>query len=284
MRPFSSYPEFKTVVRQNYPFSGIDELTNDPQHGYWLDKEMFRWYRLCLACKDSLPEGGTLLDVGAYPFTALKVVKALSPGTKLSAVGLWDESVDRLLAEDPLLCEGDFSLCNIDPWVVPPKLLAETGSTFSHLDASVDLVIFTEVIEHLYNPAHVLKEISRVLKPGGRLYLTTNNVAYWFYALRLLKGETNLDHDLDQITVDFQRDYPHDWRGHVRFYSIGQLVEMLALAGMSKVLLATTYDTTDMLPSQAGIGKQIRTWVKGLTNNIPMMNRLRGHIEILVEK
>ncbi|HZV82401.1 MAG TPA: methyltransferase domain-containing protein [Geobacteraceae bacterium] len=285
MKKFSNYSEFKALVREAYPLSGIDELTRDSEHGYWLDREMFRWYRLCLACSDFLgDEGGVLLDVGAFPFTALKVVKSLCPGVKLSGVGLWDEEVDRILAADPLLGDGDFSLCNFDPWIVPPKRLAETGSTFSCPDGSVDLVIFTEVIEHLYNPAHVLKEISRVLKPGGRLYLTTNNVSYWFYALRVLKGETNLDRDLSQITVDFEREHPHDWRGHVRFYSIGQLVEMLALAGMKKVLLATTYDTTDMLPSQAGVGKQVRTWVKGLTNRMPLMNRLRGHIEIVVEK
>jgi len=285
VRDFSDYRQYKSYVRESYQFAAIDELTRDPQLGYWLDREMFRWFKMCLACKDTLlQDSSKILDVGAFPFTALKVVKALFPQIKLSAVGLWDDSVAMLLVEDPLLCGGEYSLCNIDPWVVPPTSVAEIGSVFSQPDASVDLVIFTEVIEHLYNPAHVLKEISRVLKPGGRLYLTTNNVAYWFYALRILKGETNLDHDLGQITVDFERDYPHDWRGHVRFYSISQLVEMLALAGMHKVLLATSYDTTDMLPSQAGIGKQIRTWVKGLTNRMPWMNHLRGHAEILVEK
>ena len=30
-----------------------------------------------------------------------------------------------------------------------------------------------EVIEHLFNPLHLLKEISGVLKEGGKLYLST---------------------------------------------------------------------------------------------------------------
>ena len=65
MRQFSNYTEFKKLVRENYPLAGIDELTRDPELGYWLDREMFRWYRLCLACRDVLPEnGGVLLDVG----------------------------------------------------------------------------------------------------------------------------------------------------------------------------------------------------------------------------
>lgn len=285
MNQITNYSKFKHSVREMYPFTGIDELTRDPVLGYWLDREMFRWYRLCRACGDTLARDVcTVLDVGAFPFTALKVIKCLYPGVKIGGAGLWDDDIDQLLAEDPLLCEGDFSLCNVDPWIITPKRHAGIGAAFSCPDRSVDLVIFTEVVEHLYNPAHVLKEISRVLKPGGRLYLTTNNVSYWFYAVRLLHGETNLDRELSQITVDFEREHPHDWRGHVRFYSIDQLVEMLALAGISRVLLATTYDTTDMHPSQAGAGKRLRTGVKWLINRVPFMNRHRGHIELMAEK
>lgn len=40
-----------------------------------------------------------------------------------------------------------------------------------------DLVIFTEVIEHINNPLEVIGNISRLLKPGGVLYITTPNFA-----------------------------------------------------------------------------------------------------------
>lgn len=36
-----------------------------------------------------------------------------------------------------------------------------------------EIVVCTEVLEHLINPHSALKEIRRVLKPGGRLLLTT---------------------------------------------------------------------------------------------------------------
>jgi ubiquinone/menaquinone biosynthesis C-methylase UbiE len=40
-------------------------------------------------------------------------------------------------------------------------------------DASFDCVVCTEVLEHCRRPETVLGEISRVLRPGGRLFLTT---------------------------------------------------------------------------------------------------------------
>jgi len=46
-------------------------------------------------------------------------------------------------------------------------------------DKEFDLVLLAEVIEHIYNPGAVLSEISRVLKPGGKLYLSTPNLVNW---------------------------------------------------------------------------------------------------------
>lgn len=42
-------------------------------------------------------------------------------------------------------------------------------------DAAYDAVISTEVIEHLENPRAVMRELGRVLRPGGCLLLTTPN-------------------------------------------------------------------------------------------------------------
>jgi 2-polyprenyl-3-methyl-5-hydroxy-6-metoxy-1,4-benzoquinol methylase len=41
--------------------------------------------------------------------------------------------------------------------------------------ASADAIVTLEVIEHVENPRHFFREIARVLKPGGRMFLTTPN-------------------------------------------------------------------------------------------------------------
>ncbi|MFY9587402.1 MAG: class I SAM-dependent methyltransferase, partial [Actinomycetota bacterium] len=44
-------------------------------------------------------------------------------------------------------------------------------------DASVDVVVWSEVIEHLLQPELAVWEISRVMKPGAVLLMTTNNAS-----------------------------------------------------------------------------------------------------------
>jgi 2-polyprenyl-3-methyl-5-hydroxy-6-metoxy-1,4-benzoquinol methylase len=47
----------------------------------------------------------------------------------------------------------------------------------SGLIESFDLVVFTEIIEHINNPLDVVRNISRLLRKGGILYITTPNFA-----------------------------------------------------------------------------------------------------------
>lgn len=43
-------------------------------------------------------------------------------------------------------------------------------------DNSFDFIVFAEVVEHLMNPYDVIKELNRILKPGGKLVLSTPNI------------------------------------------------------------------------------------------------------------
>lgn len=46
-------------------------------------------------------------------------------------------------------------------------------------DASFDVVIATEVLEHIFNYRAALRELIRILKPGGTLILTFPNEILW---------------------------------------------------------------------------------------------------------
>jgi 2-polyprenyl-3-methyl-5-hydroxy-6-metoxy-1,4-benzoquinol methylase len=54
--------------------------------------------------------------------------------------------------------------------------------------ASFDLVLCGDIVEHLRDPQATLAKLRPLLKPGGRLVLSTPNVANWAIRLSLLFG------------------------------------------------------------------------------------------------
>jgi SAM-dependent methyltransferase len=56
-------------------------------------------------------------------------------------------------------------------------------------------VIIGDVIEHVENPSRVLRDINRVLKPGGRFVLATPNASYYAIFLHNLLRRFVLDPD-----------------------------------------------------------------------------------------
>ena len=61
---------------------------------------------------------------------------------------------------------------------------------FPYDDGSFSLVVCCEILEHLaMDPSHTLKEIHRVLKPGGYVFISTPNVLCAGNTWRLLRGD-----------------------------------------------------------------------------------------------
>ena len=56
--------------------------------------------------------------------------------------------------------------------------IAEDASLTEVLDDTYDIVLSTQVLEHVRRPDDYLSEARRVLKPGGKLVLTTHGVFY----------------------------------------------------------------------------------------------------------
>jgi len=65
-----------------------------------------------------------------------------------------------------------------------PRFLVADAQTLPFADSSFDLVVSCECLEHVPNPSKALNEMFRVLRPNGRLVLTTENYSngmliYW---------------------------------------------------------------------------------------------------------
>jgi methionine biosynthesis protein MetW len=79
-----------------------------------------------------------------------------------------------------------------------------------------DCVVILEVIEHIVAAEALLSEISRVLKPGGSVVLSTPNFAFLPNRLRILFGRLSIDEGY-----------------HYRFFTVKSLRRQLADAGIS---------------------------------------------------
>lgn len=69
-------------------------------------------------------------------------------------------------------------------------------------DASVDALHSNQVIEHLAETDHFMREIRRVLKPDGYAVISTNNLASWHNVAALVLGWQPLPcHVSDEVVI-----------------------------------------------------------------------------------
>ena len=105
-------------------------------------------------------------------------------------------------------------------------IVGSVEKKFPFKTATFDLVFWGDNIEHILGPKKTLQEIHRVIKPGGRLILSTPNQAYWRYRLYMFtrgmlpktEGEDNP---------------PWEWE-HIRFFNRPVVKQLLMETGFAE--------------------------------------------------
>lgn len=107
----------------------------------------------------------------------LEKYRAISDDSKILEVGSG--------AHGLIFCFGKGQAVGIDPlavdykrlfpkWQASAQTVAAIGERLPFANASFDIVLSDNVIDHAENPIAILKDIVRVLKPSGLLYFTVN--------------------------------------------------------------------------------------------------------------
>ena len=148
-------------------------------------------------------EGRSILDVGAGPGFILNQLTAKN--LDRHALDLSKKCVSYLNEQGIIANEIDI-----------------TSDTFPYRDSFFDYVIFTEVIEHLPFPEHTMSEIFRVLKPGGKLFISTHNTFNVYMRLRYLLG----------VLPTPELDVSNNGQ-HLRLYNYRILKNILSSSGFS---------------------------------------------------
>jgi glycosyltransferase involved in cell wall biosynthesis/SAM-dependent methyltransferase len=131
---------------------------------------LFEDYARSVSMDEALPEfvvarlrevargaGGAVLDLGAGDGRYLEMLRSLpAPGTTLVGCEISLVRARRIRAKGF-------------------RVVVAQSEALPFRDGVFDLVTFLEVIEHTQSPAESLDEVRRILRPGGRLALTTPN-------------------------------------------------------------------------------------------------------------
>lgn len=146
---------------------------------------------------------GTILDIGAH-------------WLHLSA--FFSDGANKIIAADaPITLKHHFvesaaKRLNIQLMQYTRLDLAQ-GIINLHND-SVDIILMSEIIEHLaFNPLVLWKEIHRVLRNGGRIYITTPNSMYYRSLIEIIDGITSKGEIGCRVEDIFNTGtYGHHWK------------------------------------------------------------------------
>ncbi|HVV75171.1 MAG TPA: class I SAM-dependent methyltransferase [Mycobacteriales bacterium] len=245
------------------------------------------------AARANLPVGGVLLDLGC--------------GSALVA--------DELLDRDAHYVGVDFGGHHIESAAkrhhdndgkLRTSFVRGDGERLPLADASVDVVVFTEVIEHLLRPELAVWEIARVLRPGGVLVMTTNNASEMPLRFPLsdpgafLEKAIGFTHDRlishrpwiwpDPVSTAVLDEgvevawVPHTW------HKQGETRRMFAAAGLTTTR-ATTFEfpppqsrTAAWFDRHGELGKQLVDVLESVCTALPLVNRLGCHLMMVATR
>lgn len=178
-----------------------------------------------------------------YDLIAARCRELASPSSHLSIIEIGPETPEaaRFIIEALRVSKDNYHA--VDLSAASTKVLESAGFDCRLADVSRDplpfsadfaeIVIMSEVVEHLTDPDFALEEVRRVLVPGGLLVITTPNLASWFNRLLLLLGiqplftETGTEWNLGREPL-MPATRPV---GHLRVLTSRALAELLEIHG-----------------------------------------------------
>ncbi len=152
-------------------------------------------------------------------------------GRRLLDVGAAEGLLSRPLAERGwrvTAIEADPAAARTGASVCERMLVADLNRDMPDLDGPFDVILCADVLEHLVDPATVLRRLNRHLAPQGLVVVSVPNVAHLWIRLLLLSGRFEYG---DRGILD---------RTHLRFFTARSLRRLLDEVGLAVVRRTAT--------------------------------------------
>ncbi len=168
---------------------------------------------------DNLPLGATLLDYGCADGELTQQLAARASSSRVIGVEIHAELAEQARHRGI-------------------EIIAAADGHLPVEDATVDVATANQLIEHLADTDTFVREIHRVLRPGGTLVLSTNNLASWhnivalFFGAQPFPSDVSSDPGIGKLVALTAGD-TGGWSSwtHLRVFSYRALIEMMQVHG-----------------------------------------------------
>lgn len=191
-----------------------------------------------------------------FPEVAQRTLDALEPARLPDVLrAYWSSGQPPRLVAD--------LLAHPPPALQKPALSAgDMTRPLPYPDASFDVAITLEGVEHIDTLEAFLKELRRVLRDGGRLFLSTPNILCLRSRLAyLLAGQRTLATFIDEHTAVQARDGDRVYHGHVFLVDYFELRYLLHHAGFRITRLLASR----LSPSSCLLAPLLLPWIALMT-------------------
>ncbi len=155
------------------------------------------------------------------------------------------------------------------------------GNIFElNLESCFDVVLITEIIEHVAHPNEFLQKVARLIKPDGYIIMSTPNGGYFRNHLPRFSDCPNPS---QFEAIQFQPDSD----GHIFLLHLDEVESLANQAGLIVIetRLFTNPLTRGALKSEALLKLLPRSWVDAcerLTNSVPLFLSKKLHLGMVV--
>ncbi|WP_433565369.1 class I SAM-dependent methyltransferase [Nocardia sp. CA-151230] len=192
------------------PLTGERTVPGIAEENYWFRRHEIAYVRMLEHCA-----GKVVLEAGSGEGYGANMIADVA--AQVTGLDYDDSAVAHVRAKYPRvrMVQGNLAELPLD-------------------DASVDIVVNFQVIEHLWDQAQFLRECLRVLRPGGKLLISTPN----------------------RITFSPGRDTPLN-PFHTRELNAAEMTELLVEAGFTVELMAGIFHGPELVALDAKWGGSI---------------------------
>jgi SAM-dependent methyltransferase len=163
-----------------------ERLEPEADGGAWIDH--LARYRFCAA---RIPPGARVIEIGCGSGYGAAHLAA----RQLRVVAL-DRHLPSLAAATTRYRRAGLAYVAGDAMELPFR------------DQAVSAVVAFEIIEHLPQPGRLVREIARILAPGGKAWISTPNIARHYEKIRVRNPYHLVDYDLEGFRRELEAVFP----------------------------------------------------------------------------